>query len=276
VETDPAGEEPCFAGRFHGLFARIMNVHLGREGSFFDGATSYNGLHLVDPEDVLSHMVYVTTNPVAAGLVERPEDWPGAITLPEDFLKPGAIVATRPTDLLRSKARTEKRTQECARDRARRHRKPKDPLPDRVVVKLVIPSAYRNLGREGFVALYRDRVNIRLEQLKDERERRADRKKRGYLGVERIFATDVNDAPKPRTPAEVAARRQQDRDDGLIPHVACKDPVRRGQHRTWLCQFWRDNRKSYEAFRGGKRDEVFPAGTWGMARFQGVRVADAG
>ncbi len=274
--TDPPGAVAAFAGGFHGLFARIMNVHLGRKSNFFDGSCSYSGLHCVDAEDVLDRMVYVTTNPVAAGLVERPEDWPGAISLPEHFLEDAPpIVATRPTDLLRSRGRSEKQTQD-ARTRARGHRKPKDPLPDQVVVKLTIPAAYRYLGRKAFVALYRDRVNVRLEMLRDERERRADRKKRRVLGVEAIFRTLVNDAPKPKTAEQLAADQQRRLGDGLIPHIACKDTARRVAHKVGLRTFWRENRKSYEAFRGGKREEVFPAGTYGMARFQGVRVADAG
>jgi len=276
LATDPAGERPSFARNFHSLFARIMNLLLGRKGHFFDGASSYNDLHCVEGEDILSRMVYVTTNPVAAGLVERPEDWPGAITLPEHFLEGApSIVIARPTKLLRDKGRTTKRVH-TARDRAREHSKPKEPLPDQRELRLVIPVQYRHLGREGFVKLYRERVDIRLEQLHDERKRQADRKKRGYLGVEAIFRTLVNDAPKPKTPEELERAKQQRLDDGLIPHIACKNPALRIQHKEWLCTFYRENRKSYEAFRDGKRDEVFPTGTWGMARYQGVRVADGG
>lgn len=277
LATDPPGERPSFARNFHSLFGRIMNFMLGRRGHFFDAASSYNDLHCVEGEDILLRMVYVTTNPVAAGLVERPEDWPGAITLPEHYLEDAPpIVATRPTKLLRDKgrAKSEAKRMHTARDRARNHSKPKEPLPDERQVRLVVPAQYRYLGRDGFAALYRERVNIRLEQLHDERKRYADRKKRGYLGVEQIFRTSVNDAPKPKTAEELAKAKQQRLDDGLIPHIACKDPDQRKLHKEWLCTFWRENRKSYEAFREGKRDEIFPRGTWGMARFQGVRVAE--
>lgn len=276
VATDPTGERPSFARNFHSLFGRIMNVMLGRKGHFFDAASSYNDLHCVEGEDILARMVYVTTNPVAAGLVERPEEWPGAITLPEHFLE-GAppIVATRPTTMLRDKGRSKKRVH-TARDRAREHSKPKEPLPDQRQLKLVIPAPFRHLGRRRFAKLYRERVDLRLEQLHDERKRQADRRKRGYLGVEAIFSTPVNDAPKPKTAEELAKAMQHRLDDGLVPHIACKDRDLRILHKEWLCKFWRDNRCSYEAFRDGERDVVFPAGTWGMARYQGVRVADAG
>lgn len=279
VQTDPAGESPRLACRFHGLFARIMNVLLERKSNFWCGSTSYNGLRCVEGEDILARMVYVVTNPVAAGLVERPEDWPGPITLPEHFLA-GAppIVVLRPEKLLRQKARRkgEGKGPRTARDKARAHAKPKEPLPPERELKLTIPAAFRHLGRAGFARLFRERVNVELERLAWERERQADRKKRGYLGVERIFATPVNDAPKPKTPDELAAKRKQKTDDGLVPHVACKNPTLRVEAKRTLSLFWRNNRRAYEAFRDGKRNELFPWGTYGMVRFQGARVADAG
>jgi putative transposase len=279
VQTDPAGERPRLAGMFHGLFARIMNVILERKSNFWCGSRSYNDLHCVEGEDVLSRMVYVVTNPVESGLVERPEDWPGAITLPEHYLV-GAppIVATRPSKLLRAKARRkgEGKGPRTARDKARAHGKPKEPLPPERQLVLAVPAPFRSLGRNGFAKLFRERVDLQLEQIAWKRERQADRKKRGYLGVEQIFLTNVNDSPKPRTAAELEAKKQQQKDDGLVPNIACKNPVLRAKARTDLCDFWKDNRRAYEDFRDGQRDVLFPWGTYGMARFQGARVADAG
>jgi putative transposase len=77
VITDPRGEVPRFAQKFFGLVARALNAHLGRRESFWKGPGSYSLVRLESPEDALEKCAYTLANPVAAGLVEQGEEWPG-------------------------------------------------------------------------------------------------------------------------------------------------------------------------------------------------------
>ena len=74
---DPKGELVVFYTEFHRLLAKCMNAKLGRWENFFDDAQP-NVVRLETEETLFDKMVYIATNPVTAGLVERVEHWPGA------------------------------------------------------------------------------------------------------------------------------------------------------------------------------------------------------
>jgi putative transposase len=75
--TDPDARLPEFEQYLDSLVARAVNASLGRWGSFWEGASSYSGVTLVSPRDVLDKAAYVLANPVAAGLVRKGNEWPG-------------------------------------------------------------------------------------------------------------------------------------------------------------------------------------------------------
>ncbi|WP_146618372.1 hypothetical protein [Lujinxingia litoralis] len=75
--------------------ARQLNRHLGREGYVWD-ARSYGETLLLDANALERMLVYTWLNPVAAGLVDSPYDWPGFIILPRDWGK--TIRIPRPND----------------------------------------------------------------------------------------------------------------------------------------------------------------------------------
>ena len=80
---------------FHSLSARAINCHWGRGESLWrDRGYSNVEIHddpsgLEDGEALVwtleEQLLYVWTQPVRDGLVERPEDWVGLKFLPEDF-----------------------------------------------------------------------------------------------------------------------------------------------------------------------------------------------
>ena len=80
VVTDSEGRLPEFLARFHLLLAKTQNTVLGRSENFWSSDKTSVVL-LVDDEDVLDKMAYVLANPVAAGLVRSPHEWPGVISL---------------------------------------------------------------------------------------------------------------------------------------------------------------------------------------------------
>jgi putative transposase len=76
VIHDPVGRYPEFLEHLHKMFARSQNALRGRWENFWaSGQTSV--VRLTDPHDVLDKAVYVATNPVKDGLVERVHHWPG-------------------------------------------------------------------------------------------------------------------------------------------------------------------------------------------------------
>jgi putative transposase len=80
VVTDPEARLPEFLERFHRLVAKAQNASLGRwENLWSSDKTSV--VLLVDDADVLEKMAYTISNPVVAGLVRAPHEWPGVISL---------------------------------------------------------------------------------------------------------------------------------------------------------------------------------------------------
>ena len=92
---DRHGTAPSFYRDFHGLLAKCLNARWRRWENFFETKQT-NALHLTELEDVIRKLVYTFTNPVAAGLVERVMDWPGANGY-EALITGKSLRATRPT-----------------------------------------------------------------------------------------------------------------------------------------------------------------------------------
>lgn len=77
--TDPDGRLPEFLQIFHRLVAAALNVSLARVENLW-AAEATNVVKLEHGDDILDKLAYMIANPVAAGLVKDPADWPGAIT----------------------------------------------------------------------------------------------------------------------------------------------------------------------------------------------------
>ncbi|MGE0709703.1 MAG: transposase, partial [Planctomycetota bacterium] len=80
--------------QFHSLSARALNHYLGRGGALWEQG-SFRDVDVFEQLTLEQQLLYVWLNPVRAGLVERPEDWPGLMFLPEDLGK--TFTVTRPT-----------------------------------------------------------------------------------------------------------------------------------------------------------------------------------
>jgi len=297
VFTDPLGLMPDFIKRLHSLLARTMNCKRGRSGSFFEGAKKSNVVHCVEPADALDEMVYATMNPVAANLVGRPEEWPGAISLPRMFDEGHEIVVKKPRRLFRQLRRDGTASGveldvRNARHRARMHQKEKEPKPDVVRLTLSAPPGFEELDRAKLQTLYATRVATEQQAIDAERQARRRSRPRG---VSRIFAEDWREPPEGKkkqqqeteraaarlpaatTQARVPASSQAKKpDDFLFPHIRCAhNSVARAKHRTAMLEFWAAYRKAYQAFRSGKRGVVFPFGTWGPKQLYNARVSRA-
>jgi REP element-mobilizing transposase RayT len=91
---DREGDRAEFYRYLHALVARATNFALGRFENFWD-SNQTSVVRLVSVDDLIEKIVYAATNPVAAGLVARVDQWPGVNTI-KALLDKQPIVVKRP------------------------------------------------------------------------------------------------------------------------------------------------------------------------------------
>ena len=159
--TDTLGRLPEFARDFHALLARAMNHSLRRVESLWD-RDSYSGVRLIGPHDVLDKLVYVLANPVAAGLVRRASEWPGAWSDPE-------LIGGKPLKIRRPEGFFDEEGN----------------LPEEVELQLVAPMGFDG---DSFVDLLRDS----LAEAEQEAVAKIESEGRSFLGLAGILSQSVH------------------------------------------------------------------------------------
>jgi REP element-mobilizing transposase RayT len=86
VVTDVEGRMPDFTRELHRSTAKAINASQGQAESVWS-AERCHLLELGDEDDVLEKIAYLAANPVEAGLVESPEEWPGVLFIPSDEVR---------------------------------------------------------------------------------------------------------------------------------------------------------------------------------------------
>ena len=284
--TDAAGESELstFFREFHSTTARALNAHYGRGENFWSQPGSFSKVEVHGGYDLEKQLVYLWTNPVKDGLVDRPEDWPGVKFLPKDLgttitvKKPSAAffgnrwpkawVPTHPEErrrfleqrrlLRRERKRQERLAKGHPRGKKKKERAPRPPrfrdtLPDEVTITISRPPGYEHLTieelREHFQELVDDEV------LRIHAQRKAEGKTR-VMGVKAILNQDPFASIGDVFPT--FARN---------PGIACKDKATRIALLKTL-QDWRARyRKALGLWRERVRDVTFPAGTYWMSHF---------
>ena len=128
------------------------------------------------------------------------------------------------------------------------------PLPAEATLTLVPPEAFSGMDDDG-VALVSAHLAEREQRLRDEAKKKSIR----FLGVRRLSKQRWSDCPTS------FARRMS-----LRPRVATRDNSRRIEALCRNKQFEIDHAEALKAWRAGKRDAVFPFGTYKMRRLHGV------
>jgi len=188
----------------------------------------YSAEHVLDNEAMIDRLLYMLTNPVKDGLVERALDWPGFSTAPE---------------LLEGVDRTF-----TVFDRSSWHRdgKPDDQqlyLKELPLVVTPLPC-WKHLSGNRLVA----HVRALVEQREDQCRKRRKITGRSVLGVKKILATDPFDVP-----------RKVDRSPRPLCHAGTK--ARWMEFRESWVLFTAAYRQASERYRAGKR-ATFPEGSF--------------
>lgn len=221
--TDIEGNLPRFAQDLFSQSARFMNHVLGRTENFWAPAP-FNGVRLIRPEDALEKAVYTMANPVAAGLVDRSERWPGAISRLMDFGKIRSV--SRPHRFFRAE-------------------EDGGSLPTTSSIRLVPPPGWE-------LDDWRRAVESRLRDV--ENDLCEARGPKGCLGVNAIRSIDPNSQP------DGDANVRGD----LRPTIACRDRklllASIAELRAWRAAY----ADALALWQAGLRDVEFPFGTWKM------------
>jgi putative transposase len=207
---DRYGTAPDFYRDFHGLLAKCLNARWGRWENFFESKQT-NAVHLTEREDLIRKLVYTFTNPVAAGLVERVMDWPGAHGY-EALISGKPLRATRPRHFFAENST----------------------LPDEIELHVRIPL---ELGDHDEIV---DEVKRRVEEFElAAAARRAETGQR-VLGRNAVMRQSWETSPKSRKP-----RR------GLRPTIAAKRLSARLEEIQSRRDWRRDYRKARKAMLAG-------------------------
>jgi REP element-mobilizing transposase RayT len=223
VVTDPRGLLPNFLRELHRLTAKAMNASQGQWENLWS-AEPCNVVRLVTDEDVLDKIAYVAANPVGAGLVERPEQWPG-------FKAWGS----RTVYVARPKAYFDE-DGVCAPELRLEVRPPES--RDGALLS----------GREWSARLalqIEERVAAARAELRAEGRR--------FLGKATVLGASF-----------ILRARSFEERRGIIPTFAAKAWAVRDRLKKIERSFRARYRAALERWRGGAREVVFPFGTWGM------------
>lgn len=248
VCTDRKGNLPDFCRWLNGHVAKLINAELKRpRGQVWDGR-KYSRVRLADDDAVLRELAYVITNPVAAGAVEQPADWPGLIVLAKDIGT--SWTAERPGFF------REEPASEGVKGGAR-HRDDRPVLPPTVTLELTPPPLTEALALERLRERLEGHVTERVQALHLLRPPGTYQGAAAVTKVHHDFIPTSADAP-------LGSRN---------PTFATRNPDLWRAEVEELLGFRALYDKALEAYLDGNLDVEFPAGTYLMRVQLGVRVA---
>ncbi|HEY2513246.1 MAG TPA: transposase [Polyangiaceae bacterium] len=231
VVTDERGLLPDFLRELHRLTAKAMNASQGQWENLWS-AEHCSAVRLTTDDDVIDKIAYVAANPVAAGLVEQPEKWPGFIAWGKRNIR-----VERPAAYFSEEG-------VCA---SALHLEVTPPTP-----------------RDGVIQTAREwaaRVGRSIEEKVREAHARLRKEGRRFLGRNGVLAASF---------IQRAQSREEKR--GTIPTFAARlREIRDGLRRVER-HFRARYRAALDRWRGGDRAVAFPLGTWGMRVFHAVAV----
>lgn len=248
--TDKNGKLPAFCRWLNGHLAKLINFELKRpRGQVWDGR-KYSRVRLVDDDAIFKELAYIITNPVAAGAVEQPADWPGLIVLARDVGK--TWTADRP-DFFRRDPESD-----GAKGGAR-HRKDRQVLPGKAMLELKPPPLAEKLALERLQERLQERVAARVQDLHRLRPPGTYQGAAAVKAVHHEFIPSTPDAPL----------------GSISPTFATRHAASWRAEVEELILFRTKYETARAAYLRGEREVEFPAGTYLMRVQLGVRCAAA-
>jgi putative transposase len=197
---DPMGKQVEFREHFHKLMAKSQNALRRRSENLWSSAEP--SVVELGVEDLLEKLVYIATNPVKDGLVERVKHWPG----------PKFVRA-----LLTGEPMTAQRPRHFFRERGT--------MPLEVTLVMKLPDHFD--GKAEFLDQLRRRIGVVEDELA--RERRATGRK--VLGRHRVLQQSWHDSATTELP-----QRE------LRPRLAARDTKARiaiiERNKAWQAAYW--------------------------------------
>lgn len=228
IVTDNFGNMPEFMAHFRKMTAKALNAHWGRWENFW-AAEQASVVYLVEAEDRFEKLVYLIANPVAADLVDRLSDWPGASSFAQ-HLSGRSRVVSRPEGFFSEDG----------------------PMPQTVTLVAAKLPGFADLDQEAWSAKIERAAKAAEESAREARQTA----KRRIVGRKEVLRQKPTDSPK-----TVAPR------GGLRPHVACGNVERRRVELAALRKFRVAHRIARRSWSTGEREVIFPAGTYRMRDF---------
>ena len=232
VVTDPRGVLPDFLRELHRSTAKAINASQ-RQWETLWAAEQCSAVRLADDQTILEKIAYVATNPVAAGLVEQPDQWPG-LTRWES----SAERVERPDDYFGEHGTS----------------------PPRATLQVVPPVFSGNTTEDR--AEWPRRLKASVKRSVAEAQRMIRATGRRFLGAAGVLAQSF-----------VKKARSYEIKRGLVPRVAAKDrSLRRALIRSEQV-FRALYSGALSDWRAGLRSVVFPFGTWWMRVHHAALIA---
>ncbi|MBL4847936.1 MAG: hypothetical protein JKY65_20670 [Planctomycetes bacterium] len=267
---------PKFFADFNSLVARALNAQFGRGGALWDGG-SYDNVEVHGYDATIAQWVYVAGQAVAAGLVERPEDWPGLTWLPEDIGTTKRVrrpdhaffgstsrrdlsenpwvdlraevraeeLSKRRAESDRKRGRTRKRRKQLAKERDRREKRASESepvntstLPEWVTYTIPAPEGLQEMEIEDARVILRQALDDYVAAIHEQRAREG----LGFLGVARVMEQSPYEAAGDSWPSF-----------GRNPRIACTGMPKADRLKLYdeLIQWRLDHRKGVEQLREG-------------------------
>jgi REP element-mobilizing transposase RayT len=235
VVTDERGSLPVFLRELHRLTAKAMNASQGQWENLW-ATEPCNAVRLVTDADVDDKIAYVAANPVAAGLVAQPDQWPGVLLWGEDSRK-----VNRPESYFRQDGT----------------------CPEELTLNLRRPRE-----RDGYAASlreWRERVGRAIGLKVAAARQTVDAAGKAFLGRAAVQAQSF-----------AQRARSYERRFGVIPTFAAKARSVREELGRVERYFRAAYRRALGDWRAGRRTVLFPVGTWGMVVTHAAAVETRG
>jgi REP element-mobilizing transposase RayT len=196
---------------------------------------SYSAVELTSPDDVVEKIAYTLANPASADLVEHGRQWPGLWSPPRSIGQPGEVI-----------------------DRPDQYFTPEGFMPEQIALEFALPPGFESLG--VFVSL----VVGRLTDMENVAAARRQAKGSKVLGVRRVLSQPHTDRPS-----------TEEQRSELNPRIAAGDRETRAAILRKLFGFLEEHREALLRYCEGRRNAVFPYGTYLMRVRFGVACASS-